>query len=127
MRLSWLLHRAGRPAEALDLLQQAEAFDAPADVRYLTALIRGRVLQAHRDLPEAEQAYGRALEIWPGSQSARVGLMTVTALQGNQPVAVELADAVIAERETPDPWWSYWLGQSTRYPDLLDALRAARQ
>ena len=92
----------------------------------MTDLVRGQILRARGRTEDAAKAYQDALTIWPGAQSARVALMTLSLSRGDRQEAAKLADA--AETETAsdspyDPWWTYWLGDYRAYPLIVAKLR----
>jgi tetratricopeptide (TPR) repeat protein len=126
MRAAWFLCRLGRLDEALALAEVAPPAGTDPYVLYLTDLVRGQVLRARGRPEAAEQAYRDALAIWPGAQSARVGLMTLALSRGDRQQAAQLAEAAETEAasgDRPDPWWTYWLGDYRAYPAIVTHLR----
>jgi hypothetical protein len=80
-------------------------------MRFFRQLFRGQTLASSRDLDAAARAYEAALAIWPGAQSARVGLMNTRMRQGDRSAATALAESVqTAPPEASDPWSRYWVG-----------------
>jgi VWFA-related protein len=126
MRAASFLGRIGRLDEALKLADVEPPAGTDPYVLYLSHLVRGQILRASGRPEDAAQAYRNALTIWPGAQSARVALMTLTLSRGDRQEAAKLADAV----ETPpasgnlfDPWWTYWLGDYRAYRPIVAKLR----
>ena len=85
---------AGDAAAALVSLERGIAVD-PRDARLWT--LRGGALSVLRRLPEAEEAFGRAIGLFPGSAEARFGLATVLAATGRREEAMGIARALRAE------------------------------
>jgi len=115
-RGAWILFQEGRHQEALDLLGTV-APSGDREVTYWSALFRGRVLDALGRPAEAARAYRAALVVYPGAQSAGVGL-AVALFRSDQE---READAVArqlrtASAGTDDPWSTY-LGADQRLID----------
>ena len=129
VRLAWLLHRTGRPADALkrlDEIDEARSPDTP--MRYWLHLIRGHALDATDRLGEAIAAYRSALVLVPQAQSARVALMNALLRAGERPEALALAEQIqTAPANAPDPWWSYWQADLRFYDGALARLREIRR
>jgi tetratricopeptide (TPR) repeat protein len=124
MRAAWFLCRIGRLDDALRLAEVAPAAGTDPYVRYLTDLVRGQILRARGRPDDAAKAYRDALTAWPGAQSARVALMTLTLSRGDRQEAARLAEAAETEAGTEfDPWWTYWLGDYRAYPAIVGKLR----
>jgi len=125
IRLGFLLHRAGKPDEALAQLNAAESLTiADADLRYLRLLFLGHVHAAANRPAEAIVAFRSATLALPGAQSARVALMNALLMNGNRPEAASLSELIQTDKgQTPDPWWTYWQGQYRMFPDALTRVR----
>jgi tetratricopeptide (TPR) repeat protein len=125
VRLSWLLHRLGRTDEAiLQLGSIADATSVDRPMRFFRQLFRGHALAAQKRLDLAALAYEAALAVWPGAQSARVGLMTSRLRLGDRAAAEGLAEQVqAAPADVSDPWWRYWYGDYRFFAAAIERLR----
>jgi tetratricopeptide (TPR) repeat protein len=126
LRLAWILQRAGKSPEALELLTRSgggAASDPP--VRYLHYLFLGHVLVSSNKLDDAVAAFRAATQVGPGAQAARVALMNALALRGGRTESQTLSEQIQADRSqtTMDPWWMYWQGYYRAYPQALGRLR----
>jgi len=126
LRKGYLLHRLGRHADALTLLDAMRAQEPDRILVYLSQLLHGRVHDALDRVDEAAAAYRAALETWPNTQAPRVGLMTLFYRHGDRPAAEQMAEAIQAtEGQSFDPWWLYWRADYRHYPAVIAALREA--
>ena len=124
VRLAYLHYRAGRVADALKVLEAPREPSKAVQVRYWTALIRGRVLEKLGRPEEAGRAYLEALELVPGAQSARVALLALKFVGGDRTSAERLIEDVVAPgNDVADPWWVYWQGDYRLFPQLIALLR----
>jgi len=114
LRLGSVLLAEGRPQDAEPVLRQAaeEARDKPQ--LYLALLFLGRASEMQDKPSDGATFYRRALEAWPESQAARLGLARDLESSAGPPAARALVAASLADsrKETrePDPWWSYPFG-----------------
>lgn len=123
VRGAWLLVRTGDALTALEWLDAAHVPADDAHVRYFEALVRGQAYRALERFEESAASFRRALDVWPGAQSARVALMTVLVRAGHTDTASELAAMVqTAPDDAWDPWWMYWQADFRAYPRMLAAL-----
>ena len=128
LREAWFVYTTGAADRALELLGDEPSLSPDRQVRYLHALIKGHVLEARGALAAAASAYRQALVTWPGAQSARIGLMTVSLQLGDGGEAADLAEAVeSAEASQLDPWWMYWRGDFRAFGAIDAALREIGQ
>jgi VWFA-related protein len=112
IRLAAFLERNGNNEEALQQLSAATARPiADPYLKYLHLLFTGRALDALNRGREAIDAYRSALEVVPGTQSARVALMNALLVSGDRAGAEAVAEQVQTAEEGVDPWWMYWQGQ----------------
>lgn len=125
LRLGRVLWRLGDLAEARVALRAAEASHPTPAQAYLARLFLGDVEADDGQLAAAAEAYAAAVAIQPDCQSARLALSRSRLEQGNGAAARgELQKALaLAGRRAPDPYWLYPLGQSARFPALIDELR----
>jgi tetratricopeptide (TPR) repeat protein len=126
--------RLGRVLSLLDRLDAARAelelVAANADAareRYLAELFLARVAEQADDDETAVVHYRRAIDAWPDSQAARVGLVQALGRKdGSDGAPKELREFLSQpwpRAVTSDPWWVYPFGESERGPQLLDELR----
>jgi VWFA-related protein len=125
IRLGLVHLRAGDPEKALmllDFIDDAASTDRP--MRFFRQLFRGHALAAQKRLDLAALAYEAALAVWPGAQSARVGLMTSRLRLGDRAAAEGLAEQVqAAPADVSDPWWRYWYGDYRFFAAAIERLR----
>jgi tetratricopeptide (TPR) repeat protein len=126
--------RLGRVLSLLDRLDEARAelelVAANADAareRYLAELFLARVAEQADDDKTAVVHYRRAIDAWPDSQAARVGLVQALERKDGSDGAPKELREVLSQpwprAVTSDPWWVYPFGESERGPQLLDELR----
>jgi len=127
IRLSWLQHRIGRSADAIQTVDRAPIEARDLDMDYLHHLFRGHYLLALGRLEDGIAAYRFAAGIVPGAQSARVALMNALVLQGDIAAATAAGNDAEIMKTTPDPWWDFWFGDFRWYPQALKTLREARR
>jgi tetratricopeptide (TPR) repeat protein len=115
LRLGGVLLAQGRPQDAEPVLQEAAnraREDAPQ--RYLAHLFLGRAAEQQQAPDRGAAFYRVALEIWPESQAARLGLGRCLEASGGSAAARPLVKASLLDSRTegraPDPWWSYPFG-----------------
>jgi len=124
--------RLGRVLSRLDELDEARAelelvvanADDPPE-RYLAELFLARVEEQAGDGDTAVAHYRRALDAWPDSQAARIGLVHAIATVDGSAEA-PLAELLAVPWPQPidfDPWWIYPFGEAERGFRLLDELR----
>ena len=124
VRAARFLYGLGQVDRGLALLDGIRTAPPDLELRYFAQLVRGQLLRASGRLDDAAAAFRAALVAWPGAQSARVALMTLSMSRGNREEAAALAEAVqMAAVDQYDPWWTYWLGDYRAYPSVLDKLR----
>jgi tetratricopeptide (TPR) repeat protein len=127
LRLGRVLALEGRLDEAHIELARAAELTSDARWRYLASLFRAAAYEAGGKADAAQPAYRAALELWPASQAARMGLSRSHAergdwaearreLDGLPPPGTELADRA-------DPWWAYDFGQAWRLESGIVELR----
>ena len=125
IRLAALYLRIGDPSQALSLLDGTDmtrSTDRP--LRFFHQLFRGQALVAGKSLDAAAAAYDAALAIWPGAQSARVGLMNTRLRLGDRAAAEGVAEQVqTAPADASDPWWRYWYGDYRFFDAAMARLR----
>jgi tetratricopeptide (TPR) repeat protein len=114
VHLGRLLLVRGRLVEAEPVLEPVERRSSDARQRYLARLFLGRLAQQRARPDEAAGFYGRALEVWPDSQAARLALSSSLEVAAGPAAARPLVAASLAESgrldRAADPWWLYLFG-----------------
>ena len=114
LHLGRVLILQGRLIEAEPLLEDVERRSGDARQRYLARLFLGRVAEQRGRPDEAARAYARALEGWPDSQAARIGLAHVLERSTGPAAARPLVASTLAAARrldrAADPWWLYPFG-----------------
>jgi tetratricopeptide (TPR) repeat protein len=123
LRIGHLEYRRGRLKEALAQFEQVEPLTDDAALIYLARFFRGQLLEQKGDVAAAITAYERALEAWPGAQSASVALAAILFQQDQRARAFELVLAALARPTPDDPWRTYGQGDFRQWPQLLASLR----
>ena len=129
LRLGRVLGQQGRYEAALTELAQVVA--APPDRRlgYYAHVFIGDATQALGRLDEAQAAYRTAIELYPHTQAARIGLGAALRAAGDRSAALT---AILPTLSAPagsrdandDPWWNYYDGDAANLTALMDRLRA---
>jgi tetratricopeptide (TPR) repeat protein len=126
LHLGRLLLVRGRLVEAEPVLEQVERRSGDDRQRYLARLFLGRVVEQRGRQDEAAGFYRRALEAWPDSQAARLGLSHALEIAAGPGAARPLIAASLAESQrpdrAPDPWWLYPFGPPGVAKAALDRL-----
>jgi VWFA-related protein len=128
VRAAHVAYQAGFFSQALDALPATVDTSSDQYARYMHGLVKGNLLRADQKFDDAVVAYQRALDVWPGAQSARVSLITLLIRLGRGDEAAALAESIqAAPRGQTDPWWTFPLGDFRDYPQLIANLRALAQ
>jgi len=124
-RLAILQFRLNRPADALKSLDRADAVTRDPFILYLSAYVRGRILESQKKIDDARSAWERAVTVWPHGQAATLALSSMLFQQGRRAEAQELTGAMLAANPLPpDPWREYVHGDDRFWPQLVGKLRA---
>jgi tetratricopeptide (TPR) repeat protein len=124
LRAAWAAYRAKDTARALALLAGVPARGPDPVLDYFGHLIRAQVLRRAERTDDAVAAYRDALRVWPGAQSARVGLMTLLVQRGEREESERLSEAVeTAPLDQIDPWWVYWQGDYRSFTRQIQQLQ----
>ena len=124
-RLAILQFRLNRSADALKSLDRADAVTREPYVLYLSAYVRGRILESQKRIDETRTAWERAVTVWPHGQAATLALASMLFQQGRRAEAQELTGAMLAANPLPpDPWREYVHGDDRLWPQLVGKLRA---
>ena len=126
LRLGGVLLAQGRPREAEPVLQQAAAQARDGPERYLVLLLLGRASERQENPDGGAGFYRRALEVWPESQAARLGLARCLEASAGPSAARPLVGASLLDSRKgarePDPWWSYPFGPRGLAKAMADRL-----
>jgi tetratricopeptide (TPR) repeat protein len=126
LRLGHVQLELGHPDRALEHLDQVEPKTEDGDLVYLTRLFRGLALDRLGRADDARAAYGAALTLLPGAQSAMVALAALLVRQGQHEPAEQLVTDMLTREPSPyDPWWRYWPGDYRMVDGLIAAMREA--
>ena len=111
VRLARVLSLRNKAADAAALLQ-APIETTNAFVRYWGALALGQATEATQKPEIANEAYGRAAELFPRAQSPLLALLRLARERGDDPAAKELGSRITLlpanEQYRLDPWWDYF-------------------
>jgi hypothetical protein len=125
LRAGWMLFQAGHFQEAFDRLDVGDVGD-DRDLLYWSALFRGRALTALDRHQDAVEAYRSALELFPGAQSASVGLVLGLFRINRLAEADELGRTLRARPDAAaDPWPNYIEGDARFVDAWTRQLRAS--
>jgi tetratricopeptide (TPR) repeat protein len=135
LRLGHVLAEKKEFDAALTVLQQAiPKLNGPA--AYYAHLFSGDAALALGRGDEARASFERALELYPGSQAARLGLGAALRYMGDRQAALDAMQLTLATpsdaRDSRDePWWDYYEGDRDAVDrlieDLREPFRSARQ
>jgi tetratricopeptide (TPR) repeat protein len=126
LHLGWLLLTRGRLGEVEALLAQVERRAGDDRRRYLARLFLARLAEQRARPDEAADFYRRALEAWPDSQAAQLGLAHALEFAAGPTAALPRVAASLAaspgRESTPDPWWLFPFGPPGVARAALDRL-----
>jgi hypothetical protein len=125
LRAAWLTCELGHADRAQALFDRPIAASQDPLVAYFEAVVRGRVWRDLRQADRAAASYRQALSLQADGQAARIGLMTLAVVTGDNAAAQAQAEAVqSAPADAFDPWWVYPLGG---YHDYVEAIARLRE
>jgi VWFA-related protein len=127
LRSAWVVYGAADYARALGVIDgRVTPIDDPV-VLYFRHLVRAQILRKLDRGEEALADYRRAMDAFPGAQSARVGLLTLSIERGDRAAAEQVAVAIeTAPPDAIDPWWVYRQGDyRSFFANLADLRRLA--
>jgi hypothetical protein len=89
-------------------------------MQYYALLLLGREEQTLGKRDAARGAFARAVALYPGAQSPRLGLSQLARDEGDRTTALGALDP-LSKRSSMggDPWWSYSRGASPAAADEL--------
>jgi tetratricopeptide (TPR) repeat protein len=124
LRLGRVLALQSRRDEAHVALARVPELTTDTRWRYLALLFRAAAYEADGKSEATEPSYRGALEVWPSSQAARLGLSRLRAERGAWDEARKELDGVGgAGGSGDDPWWAYDFGQAWRIESDVTELR----
>jgi tetratricopeptide (TPR) repeat protein len=126
VRLAHLLGIRGRHQEAVTEAGRALETGLPVRMQYFAWLFLGRAQYALGQNADAARAFERAALLFPGAQSARLGLSQVARAQGDRAEAVaRLAPLAIPSTRASrqDPWREYGILHVPDVSELVAELR----
>jgi tetratricopeptide (TPR) repeat protein len=127
LRLAHVLIQLAKYEEGLALAEQVVAESNVATTRYYALLFAGDALLSLDRNARARASYERAIDLFPETQAARLGLASALRIGGETEKALEALLPTItkdpSERGGDDPWWAYYDGDATDVQALLDDLR----
>jgi tetratricopeptide (TPR) repeat protein len=124
LRLGRVLTLQGRRDEAHVALARVPELTTDARWRYLALLFRASAYEADGKLDVAHPSYRGALEVWPSSHAARLGVSRLDAERGAWDEARKDLDGVgLTTPDGDDPWWAYDFGQAWRIESAVAEMR----
>lgn len=126
LRLGKLLLDAGRAAEAEPLLAEVDAKTTDARQRYLARLFLARWAERSGRSERSIEEYRHALETWPGSQAARLGLAHALEKSSGPAASRRIIGPAVdpyRPRGATDPWFLYPIGPPGLAETVLQRVR----
>lgn len=129
IRLARVLGQLRRPEQAAAELDKALDDGAPRSLRFFKYLFLGESRTELNRFGPAREAYERALGLYPGAQSAHLGLSRLERRAGNRSGSAAAIERLIElphdAQAREDPWSDYFTaGPAARAADMLESLRA---
>jgi tetratricopeptide (TPR) repeat protein len=126
VRMAHILYLNHELVAALEHASRSAAIGRDAAVRYQAQVLTGKILERLGRLADAGRAYGAALDLWPGGQSATLALAPWLVLSGQSPQADRIvSESLAAHPHDDDPWRLYHYGDYVRWPELVADMRKA--
>ncbi|MBK9239546.1 MAG: hypothetical protein IPL75_04625 [Acidobacteria bacterium] len=111
LRQAALLSTWDQHGEALSLLATVETMSDDPWLRYMTALVSGRSLEAAGRIGDAQLAYRTAVSLQANGKAAKLALASMVFATGGREEADRLVAEALSERAgPPDPWKEFLLG-----------------
>lgn len=128
LRLGKILVEQKNYVEATEHLRRVTTSTEDATLRYYAFLFTGDAALSLEQAADARTAYGRALDLFPRAQAARLGLGASLRLLGERQPAIDAVMSTVmisadARDERDEPWWEYYDGNDAAVDRLLAALR----
>jgi hypothetical protein len=129
VRLGRVLAQRRKYEQAIAELNAVPDAGTPPSLQYLKLLLLGEAEEGLNRADAARAAYGRALALYPGAQSAHLALSRLERRSGERDRAVAVIQQVLErppdDRQRQDPWRDYFTAEPARHADeMIDALRA---
>lgn len=124
VRLGELLLSEGKVDEAVERFEQAEQRTRDPYVLYLASYLHGTARLRKREPDRALPLFRRAVQEWPGGQSASTALAALEVRSDRREEARRLiADMLRTEPPPLDPWRAFIHADFRFWPYLIDRLR----
>jgi tetratricopeptide (TPR) repeat protein len=128
LHLGHVLAEQKKYEAALAELQRVASVLVDPVAIYYAHLFSGDAALALGRGPQSRASYQSALELFPASQAARMGMSAAWRFDGNRQAALDALLVTLnhppATRDNNDePWWDYYEGSTERVAQLLDELR----
>lgn len=125
MRMGVMQFRMNRDADALKSLDRSDAMTRDPYIVYLSAFVRGQILESQERKDQARAAYRRAVQALPHGQAATLAFANNLFQDGRRAEAQELSGAMLAADPLPlDPWREYVHADDRFWPFFVGKLRA---
>jgi tetratricopeptide (TPR) repeat protein len=128
LRLARVLTQQKKFDEGLGLAEQVVAESRHDTIRYYGHLIAGDAQLSLDRAAAARDSYLKAIDLFPDSQAARLGLGAALRVMGQSAEALEAMMPTLTKqpstRPGDDPWWEYYGGDASQVDALLADLRA---
>jgi tetratricopeptide (TPR) repeat protein len=127
LRLGRVLIVLGRQEEGLQLLERAIADSPGRLLTFYAHLFSGDAALSLGRSGDAQRSYERALELFPDSQAAQLGLAATLRAAGDPEALAAMLPTLTkapGSRDGDDPWWDYYDGDAAQVDKFLAELRA---
>lgn len=118
VRLAHVLVDRGRYREALSEIARVPVEGSPGLLVYYASVIEGRAQRGLGEFIAAEQAFSRAIDLYPRSQVPRLALSEIAMARGGRAEALTHLESLPAEPD--EPWW----GLSRLHINVNEAMQA---
>ena len=118
LRQAALLATWQKHDEALPLLATVEGMSDDPWLRYMTALLSGRSLEATGRSKDAQAAYQFAVSLQANGKAARLALASMVFAAGMREEADRLVGEALSERAGPPDPWKEFLGGDFRFLEV---------
>ena len=129
VRLATVLYALREIDKAKTLAREVELRTDDKFLRYMTAMLLGRIALDAGNHDAAIEQYGYATRLFPQSQAAFVALSHARMLLGDIDDAArtvqDMLDQSAAKTDDDDPWWQYDFGQVRHFSALMERLWVA--
>jgi tetratricopeptide (TPR) repeat protein len=128
LRLARVLIQQRKFDEGLGFAEQVAAESQDQTIRYYALLFVADAQLSLERAVDARQSYQEAIDLFPDTQAARLGLGAALRMMGHSAEALEAMMPTLTKQPSTragnDPWWDYYDGDASRVEALLDDLRA---